>query len=92
MNGSVVLLSYKHKVEAANKTTINDVDKVREVKKAMVQLLVLKKGYMDVDEKMRFLDIDEKLCSWIKEQNGNITNTVMDAVKILKSYNKHITV
>jgi hypothetical protein len=64
---------------------------VREVKKALVQLLMSKKTYMDIDEKMRFLEIDEKLYSWINGQSCDITNTVMDAIKILKSYNKHIT-
>ena len=83
MNGNVVLLSYKNKMETSNKTTINNMDKVREVKKAMVQLLMSKKGSMD---------IDEKLYSWINGQNGDITSTVMYAIKILRSYNKHITV
>jgi hypothetical protein len=92
MNGNVVLLSYKKKMETSNKMIINDVDKVREVKKAMVKLLVSKNTAMDVDERMKFLDIDEKLCSWIRGQNSDITNIVMDAVKILKSYNQHITV
>lgn len=91
MNGNVVLLSYKKKMDASNKTTINNVDKVREVKKALVQLLVSKKSYMDSDEKMKFLDIDEKLCTWITGQNGDITSVIMDAVKILRSYNKQIT-
>jgi hypothetical protein len=91
MNGNVVLLSYKNKIETSNKMTINNVDKVREVKKALVQLLVSKNTAMDVDERMKFLEIDEKLCSWIRGQNGDITNIVMDAVKILKSYNKQIT-
>lgn len=92
MNGNVVLLSYKNKMETSNKTTINNMDKVREVKKAMVQLLMSKKGSMDIDEKMKFLEIDEKLYSWINGQNGDITSTVMYAIKILRSYNKHITV
>jgi negative regulator of replication initiation len=92
MNGNVVLLSYKNKMKTSNKTTINNVDKVREVKKAMVQLLVSKKSSMEIDEKMKFLEIDEKLYSWINGQSCDITNTVMDAIKILKSYNKHITV
>lgn len=92
MNGNVVLFSYKSKIEASNKLLINNVDKVREVKKAMVQLLMLKKGSMDIDERMKFLEIDEKLYSWINGQHSDITSTVMNAVKILKSYNKHITV
>lgn len=93
MNGNVVLLSYKNKMETLNKMIINDVDKVREVKKAMVQLLMSKKNSMDIDEKMKFLEIDEKLYSWINGQlNSDITSTVMDAAKILRSYNKHITV
>lgn len=93
MNGNVVLLSYKNKMEMSNKTTINNVDKVREVKKAMVQLLMSKKSSMEIDEKMKFLEIDEKLYSWINGQlNSDITSTVMDAIKILRSYNKHITV
>lgn len=91
MNGNVVLLSYKNKMTTLNMPTINNVDKVREVKKAMVQLLMSKKGSMDIDERMKFLEIDEKLCSWINGQNSDITSTVMNAVKILKSYNKHIT-
>lgn len=92
MNGNVVLLNYKNKMATLNMPTINNVDKVREVKKAMVQLLMSKKGFMDIDERMKFLEIDEKLCSWINGQNSDITSTVMNAVKILKSYNKHITV
>lgn len=92
MNGNVVLLSYKNKMEAVHKTKIvNDVNKVREVKKAMVQLLVLKKSYMDIDEKMKFLSIDEKLQSWIDNQNGDITGVVIDALNTLKSYNRPIT-
>lgn len=92
MNGNVVLLSYKNKIEASNKITINNVDKVREVKKALVQLLMSKKSSMEIDEKMKFLEIDEKLYSWINGQNSDITGTVIDAIKILRSYNKHITV
>ena len=91
MNGNVVLLSYKNKMETSNKTTINNVDKVREVKKALVQLLMSKKNAMEIEERMKFLEIDEKLYSWIDGQNGDITKIVMDAVKILKSYNKQIT-
>lgn len=46
---------------------------------------------MEIDKKMKFLEIDEKLYSWINGQsNSDITSTVMDVVKILKSYNKYI--
>ncbi len=91
MNGNVVLLTYKNKIETYSKKTINDVKKVREVKKVLVQLLMSKKDFMEEDERMKFLDIDEKLYSWIKTQNYDITNTVQDALKILKSYNKSLT-
>ena len=90
MNGNVVLLSYKTKMETSVKKTIDDVDKVRDVKKAMVQLLMAKKSFMEPDERMTFLDIDAKLYSWLNSQTGDITNTVLDAVRILKSYNKSI--
>lgn len=91
MNGNVVLLSYKIKMDASIKKTIDDVDKVREVKKEMLKLLMTKKNYMEEDERMEFLHIDEKLYSWIEKQNYDITHTVEDALKILKSYNKFLT-
>jgi negative regulator of replication initiation len=90
MNGNVVLLSFKNKMDSIKKT-IDDVEKVREVKKAMLKLLMSKKSYMEEDERMKFLHIDEKLYSWIDTQNYDITDTVQDALKILKSYNKSIT-
>jgi len=93
MNGNVVLLSYKTMMDASNKRIINDVDKVREIKKAIVQLLVAKKNSMEIEERMKFLAIDEKLYLWINNTNiGDITNTVYDALRILKSYNKFITI
>ncbi len=93
MNGNVVLLSYKTMMDASNKKIINDVDKVREIKKAIVQLLVAKKNSMEIEERMKFLSIDEKLYLWINNTSiGDITNTVYDALRILKSYNKFITI
>lgn len=92
MNGNVVLLSYKTKMDNLNKKTVKDVDKVREIKKMMVQLLVSNVNAMDIEERQKFLSIDEKLYMWIHTQNGDITDTVMDALKILKSYNKFVAV
>lgn len=92
MNGNVVLMSYKIKMESSNKMIITDVSKVRDVKKALVQLLMSKKSLMEPNERMEFLDIDAKLYSWLNSQNGDITNTILDAMKILRSYNRSIAI
>lgn len=67
------------------------VAKVRDVKKAMVQLLMAKKHMMDEDERMEFLKIDEQLYGWINASNASsssIEEVIVKAIKKLKSYGK----
>jgi hypothetical protein len=91
LNGNVVTLSYKKKMTTMNAIVVIDIEKARELRKELVKLLMSKKHLMEVDEKMKFLEVDEKLYSWINKQTGNITSIVIDAIRILKSYNKTFT-
>jgi hypothetical protein len=84
-NDNVVLLDESMKVK------INDVDKVREVIDAIIDVLMSKKHSMKKDKIMKLLLIGEMLCSWINTQNCDITDTVHDTLNILKSYNKSLT-
>lgn len=71
--------------------TIDDVDIVREVIDSIIELLMSKKHLMEKDEIMKLLLIGERLHSWIKTQNCDITNTVQHTMNILESYNKSLT-
>lgn len=85
MNDNIVLLDESMKVK------INNVDKVREVIDAIIDVLKSKKHSMKKDKIMKLLLIGEMLCSWINTQNYDITDTVHDTLNILKSYNKSLT-
>lgn len=71
--------------------------KMRELKKALVQLLMSKKHLMDEDERMEFLKLDEHLYNWINNISTrssdamDIEDVVVRAVKVLKSYGKHVS-
>lgn len=91
LNGNVVTLSYKKKMTTMNAIVNCDIEKVRELKKELVKLLISKKHLMEIDEKMKFLEVDQKLHSWIHTLTGDITSIAIDALKMLKSYNKTFT-
>lgn len=92
VNGHVMLSCYKDKMVSSNKMIINDVEKVREVKKALVQVLSSKFGMMELDEREKFFNIDAKLYSWMNNQNSDITSVVMEGLNLLKSYNKSLPI
>lgn len=101
MNGRIVpvwSVPSKPKVETyIIPYTDDNVLKMRELKKALVQLLMSKKHLLDEDEKMELLKLDEHLYNWINNISIRSTDAmkfedvVVKAIKVLKSYGKEVS-
>jgi len=79
-------------LKAATSYSVNrteeTVSKVSELKQAMHELLMAKKHLMGLDERMEFLKINEKLCSWITKGDTAIEDVILRSIKVLASYGK----
>lgn len=102
MNGKIVpVWSVPSKPKAPDTYNISFTEdtivKMRELKKALVQLLMSKKHLLDEDEKMVFLKLDEHLYNWINNVSIRSTDTmkiedvVVTTIKMLKSYGKEVS-
>lgn len=80
----------------ANNTNVNLTEeyiaKLRNCKRTLLKVFIAKKDFMDEEEKLKFLELDDNLYCWIHKLNPHMTvkEITTKGRHLIKSYGKHV--